>query len=137
MEIAQDHNRRVWDERVQQGLLHTRTARDDEFDDPAKAINSRGWIDGSLDGKQVLCLGGGGGLQAPLYAAAGATVTVVDISPEMLEQDGQVARERGLELHTIAASMDDLSMLANASFDLVTQPVSTCYVPNQIGRAHV
>ena len=48
----------------------------------------------------------------------------------MLEQDRRVARERGLELHTIAASMDDLPMLANASFDLVTQPVSTCYVPS-------
>ena len=130
MEIAQDHNRRVWDERVQQGLLHTRTARDDEFDDPLKAINSRGWIDGGLDGKHVLCLAGGGGLQAPLYAAAGAKVTVVDISPGMLEQDRLVARERSLEVQTISASMDDLSMLPNASFDLVTQPVSTCYVPN-------
>ena len=130
MEIAQDHNRRVWDERVRQGLLHTRTARDDEFDDPLKAINSRGWIDGALDGKHVLCLAGGGGLQAPLYAAAGAKVTVVDISPGMLEQDRLVARERGLEVQTIATSMDDLSMLPNASFDLVTQPVSTCYVPN-------
>ena len=69
-------------------------------------------------------------MQAPRYAAAGAEVTVVDISPEMLEQDRRVARERGLELHTIAASMDDLPMLANASFDLVTQPVSTCYVPS-------
>ena len=26
--------------------------------------------------------------------------------------------------------MDDLPMLANASFDIVTQPVSTCYVPS-------
>ena len=130
MEIAQDHNRRVWDERARQGLLHTRTARDDEFDDPLKTINGRGWIDGALDGKHVLCLAGGGGLQAPLYAAAGAKVTVVDISPEMLEQDRCVALERGLELQTVAASMDDLPMLANASFDLVTQPVSTCYVPS-------
>ena len=76
MELAKEHNRRVWDERVQQGRLHTRTARDDEFKDPLKAINGRGWISGGLDGKQVLCLAGGGGLQAPLYAAAGAIVTV-------------------------------------------------------------
>ena len=69
-------------------------------------------------------------MQAPLYAAAGAKVTVVDISPGMLEQDRLVSREHGLEVQTIAASMDDLSMLPNASFDLVTQPVSTCYVPN-------
>ena len=129
MELAQDHNRRIWDERARKGLLHPRTARDDEFAEPLKAINGRGWIDGGLDGKHVLCLAGGGGLQAPLYAAAGARVTVVDISPSMLEQDRRVADERGLELQTIVASMDDLPMLADSSFDLVTQPVSTCYVP--------
>ena len=125
MELTQDHNRRVWDERARKGLLHTRTARDDEFADPMKAINGRGWIDGGLDGKQVLCLAGGAGLQAPLYAAAGAKVTVVDISQAMLEQDRRVAGERGLDLQTIMASMNELPMLANASFDLVTQPVST------------
>ena len=69
-------------------------------------------------------------MQAPLYAAAGAVVTVVDISPEMIEQDKRVANERGLKLTALVGSMDDLSMLANASFDLVSQPVSTCYVPN-------
>ena len=108
----------------------TRTARDKEFENPLKAINGRGWITGGLEGKQVLCLAGGGGLQAPLYAAAGAVVTVVDISPEMIEQDKRVANERGLKLTALVGSMDDLSMLANASFDLVSQPVSTCYVPN-------
>ncbi len=128
MEVAQDHDRRVGDERVRQGLLHTRTARDDEFADPLKAINGWGWLDGGLDGKHVLCLAGGGGLQAPLYAAAGAKVTVVDISQKMLERDRQVADERGLELQTLATSMDDLPMLADASFDLATQPVSTHYV---------
>ena len=81
----QDHNRHVWDERVRKGLLHTRTARDDEFKNPLKAINGRGWITGSIKGKHVLCLAGGGGLQAPLYAAAGAHVTVVDISQEMID----------------------------------------------------
>ena len=130
MKLTRDHNRDVWDQRVRKGLLHTRTARDDEFNEPLKAINGRGWIDGRLEGKQVLCLAGGGGLQAPLYAAAGAKVTVLDLSPAMLEQDQRVASERGLDLKTIAASMDNMPMLANASFDIVTQPVSTCYVHN-------
>ena len=60
MEITQDHNRRVWDERARQGLLHTRTAPDDEFADPLKATNGPGRIDGGLDGKQVPCPRGGG-----------------------------------------------------------------------------
>ena len=44
VDLAQDHNRRVWDERVQQGRLHTRKACDKEFENPLKAINGRGWI---------------------------------------------------------------------------------------------
>jgi SAM-dependent methyltransferase len=55
-------------------------------------------------------------------------VTVVDISPAMLALDRQVAAERGLSLRTIQASMDDLAVLEAAGFDIVIQPVSTCYV---------
>jgi ubiquinone/menaquinone biosynthesis C-methylase UbiE len=65
-----------------------------------------------------------------LYAAAGAVVTVVDLSAEMLAIDRQVAAERGLSVRTVEASMDDLAALAAASFDIVVQPVSTCYVPD-------
>jgi SAM-dependent methyltransferase len=55
---------------------------------------------------------------------------VVDISAEMLALDRLVAAERGLEVRTVEASMDDLSMLPPASFEIVVQPVSTCYVPD-------
>ncbi len=65
-----------------------------------------------------------------MYAAAGALVTVVDISPEMLALDRVVAAQRGLEVRTVEASMDDLSALSAGSFDIVIQPVSTCYVPD-------
>jgi SAM-dependent methyltransferase len=75
-------------------------------------------------------LASGGGRQSALYAAAGAEVTVVDISPEMLLVDREVAAERGLAIRTVAASMDDLAALPAAGFDIVIQPVSTCYVPD-------
>lgn len=130
MDRVHEHNRRVWDDRARQRLAHTRTAACRELDDPLKAIDGRGWIGGSLKGRRVLCLAGGGGLQSVLYAAAGAEVTVADISPVMLEQDCLMAAERSLKVRTIETSMDDLSMLGDASFDMVTQPVSTCYVPD-------
>ena len=57
-------------------------------------------------------------------------MTVVDISPEMLALDRQVAEERGLNIRVVEASMDDLSALAAGQFDIVIQPVSTCYVPD-------
>lgn len=89
-----------------------------------------GWLGGDVRGKRLLCLAAGGGRQGPIYAAAGAVVTVVDLSPAMLELDRIVSEERQLKLRTVEASMDDLSSLADDSFDIVIHPVSTCYVPD-------
>jgi SAM-dependent methyltransferase len=125
-----DHNRRAWDTLVREGQRHTRPARDEDFKNPLAAVDASGWLGGSIRGRRVLCLASGGGRQSALYAAAGALVTVVDISPEMLALDRTVAAERGLEIRTVEASMDDLSALAAGSFDVVIQPVSTCYVPD-------
>ncbi len=108
---------------------HTKPARDDDLGDPAASIVDDPWLPNDLTGKRALCLAAGGGRQSALYAAAGAEVTVVDISREMLALDRQVAAERGLNIRVIEASMDDLSALASVEFDLVLQPVSTCYVP--------
>lgn len=127
---AHDHNRRAWDTLVREGQRHTRPARDEDFAHPLAAVDACGWLGPSIAGRRVLCLASGGGRQSVLYAAAGAQVTVVDISPEMLALDRAVAAERQLEVRTVAASMDDLSVLAADSFDIVIQPVSTCYVPS-------
>jgi SAM-dependent methyltransferase len=48
----------------------------------------------------------------------------------MLAVDRQVAAERGLEIRAVEASMDALSAFGQGVFDIVIQPVSTCYVPN-------
>jgi SAM-dependent methyltransferase len=129
------HNRRAWDALVRERQRHTKPARDDDFTDALAAINADGWLGATIAGKRVLCLAAGGGRQSALYAAAGAIVTVVDLSPAMLALDREVAAERGLNIRAIEASMDDLSMLDDAEFDVVVQPVSTCYVPD-IGRVY-
>ena len=109
---------------------HTTPAADADFADAFAAINADGWLGQSITGKRVLCLAAGGGRQSALYAAAGAMVTVVDLSPAMLALDREVAVERHLNIRAIEASMDNLSMLSAAEFDIVVQPVSTCYVPD-------
>jgi len=124
------HNRRAWDERVQRGDWHTETAREKDFLDPLAAVDDCGWLGGNVRGKRVLCLAAGGGKHSVLFAAAGAVVTVTDLSPRMLELDRRMAAERGVSVRTIESSMDDLSMLAESAFDVVIQPVSTCYVPD-------
>ena len=131
MTTPQEHNRQAWDARVRAGgPFHAAGAATRSLRNPLAAVDAAGWLGASIAGRRVLCLAGGGGRQSALYAAAGAQVTVVDISGEMLALDRQVAAERGLELRTVEASMDDLSALAPASFDIVIQPVSTCYVPD-------
>jgi SAM-dependent methyltransferase len=88
------------------------------------------WLrDEPLDGKALLCLGAGGGRQGPLHASAGALVTVVDISERQLDHD----RKAGLK--TLCTPMDKLDGLGSASFDLVVQPVSSCYVAD-LDRVH-
>jgi SAM-dependent methyltransferase len=111
------------------GSRFARVATDEELSRPLETLDGRGWLPASVKGLEVLCLAAGGGWQSTLYAIAGANVTVVDLSPEMLRQDVQEARRRDLAVRVFEGSMHDLSMLTDESFDIVHQPVSTCYVP--------
>ncbi len=124
-----ERNRSAWDQR----------AEDDRFagsavlpEDPAQAAAAIDpWIRAhGVAGRDLLCLAGGGGLHAPLYAIAGARVTVVDLSPQQLAHDRRFAQETGIEMRIVCQSIDDLSDLDDASFDFVVQPVSTCYLPD-------
>ena len=133
--MSHAHNRRAWDEMVAKGQRFTKPAPDEDFVDPLKKVDQLNWLGGDIRGKRLLCLAAGGGKHGPLYAAAGAVVTVLDISPGMLELDRQVAAERRLELKTVEGSMDDLGMFAAGEFDIVIHPVSTCYLP-QIGPVY-
>lgn len=132
---TQAHNRRAWDNRVKSNDRFTRPAADEDFIDPLKTVDAVGWLGGNIRDRRLLCLAAGGGRQGPLYAAAGAQVTVVDISPEMLQLDREVAGERKLNLQTVQTSMDDLTMFGAGEFDIVIHPVSTCYIPD-IGAAY-
>jgi SAM-dependent methyltransferase len=129
MSSAHDHNRRAWNQRARQGRRFARPAADGDLHDSLDQLDADGWL-GDLRGKRLLCLAAGGGRQSVQYALLGAEVTVVDISPEMLRIDREVAAERGLNVRTIEASMDDLAALRPASFEVVIHPVSTCYVPD-------
>lgn len=123
-------NQRAWNSLADSGSLFARTATDEECRTPLKSLDGRGWLPDSVAGLRVLCLAAGGGWQSILYAAAGAIVTVVDLSDSMLELDLRESRRRGYQVQTIRTSMEDLSMLGDESFDIVHQPVSTCYIPD-------
>lgn len=123
-------NRQAWNRMADDEHVLTRPASDKELQCPLQTVDAVGWLGGSIAGWQVLCLAAGGGRHGPLYAAAGADVTVVDLSPAMLAKDREMSREKRLVIRTVETSMDDLSMFAAATFDLVIHPVSTCYLPD-------
>lgn len=127
-DAAKKQNERAWDALARRQAALAKPASDEEFQSPLRTVDPLGWLGESIAGLTVLCLAAGGGRQSALYAAAGAKVTVVDISSEMLRLDRQVATERGFSIRAIQASMDALPMLVAGEFDLVIHPVSTCYV---------
>lgn len=124
-----EHNRRAWDQRVRDGQRFTRPLGIGDLQDPANTIDKWAAEEG-VRGKSVLCLAAGGGRQGPLYALAGADVTVVDFSAMQLDIDRQVAKEMKLNIRTVQTGMDDLRRFDDASFEMVIHPVSTCYVPD-------
>ncbi len=82
-----------------------------------------------MKGLDVLALACGGGQQAPVFAAAGANVTVLDNSPRQLDRDREVAEREGLQIKLVEGDMRDLSMFADESFDFIFNPVSNLFVP--------
>lgn len=97
---------------------------------PEKKVPQDWFPDFSSDCVEVLCLASGGGQQGPILAAAGAKVTVFDLSEGQLGQDRLVAEREGLELKTVQGSMTDLSAFQNNTFDLIVHPCSNVFVPD-------
>jgi len=95
---------------------------------PEKPV-PRAWFP-PLAGAGVLCLAGAGGQQAPILAAAGAHVSVLDNSPSQLAQDRAVAEREGLDLRCVLGDMRDLSAFPDRSFALVFHPCSNAFVPD-------
>lgn len=133
-------NSMAWDKKVEENAVYTMAVSSESIDkarggDWEITITAgkpvpRTWFPNSLEGLKVLCLASGGGQQGPILAAAGADVTVVDISKKQLEQDEMVAQREGLMLKTVFADMTDLSMFADGEFDLIVHPVSNLFVEN-------
>lgn len=134
------HNRAAWDREVDSDNEWTRPvgpevivrARAGEWSvvlighEPVP----REWFPADLASASVLCLASGGGQQGPVLAVTGATVTVFDNSPRQLARDAEVATREGLTIETVLGDMRDLSVFADATFDVVVNPVSNVFCPD-------
>lgn len=133
------HNEAAWD---QQALLQhdwskpvsaqlIAAAKEGQWDiHITKKPIPENWLPKNIQGKDILCLASAGGQQAPILAAAGANVTVFDISEKQLEQDRFVAKRDHLTLKTIQGDMCQLKGVSDSSFDYIIHPISNLYVSN-------
>lgn len=133
------YNRFAWDRNVAKNNPWTipvspetiQSARNGQWQiylTPTKPVPPDWFAD--LEGSQILCLASGGGQQAPILAATGAIVTVLDNSPKQLAQDRLVADREGLNITTIQGNMIDLSQFDHQTFDLIVNPVSNVFIPD-------
>jgi SAM-dependent methyltransferase len=81
-----------------------------------------------LAGLAILGLACGGGQQCPIFTALGADVTVFDLSAKQLETELIMAQRENYEIRMARGDMGKPWPFADASFDLVFNPVSNCYV---------
>jgi SAM-dependent methyltransferase len=136
---AVEHNRAAWDREVDSGNEWTVPVTSEEIARASAGDWSvvlightpvpRDWFPPTLHGLDLLGLASGGGQQGPVLAAAGARVTVLDNSPRQLARDAEVAQRDGLSVRTVLGDMRDLSEFADASFDIVFNPVSNVFCP--------
>jgi SAM-dependent methyltransferase len=83
-----------------------------------------------VSGKEVLCLASGGGQQSAVFGLLGARVTALDVTEGQLAGDRRCAEHYGYKITTVQGDMRDLTRFAPASFDLVYQAISLCFIPD-------
>ena len=110
-----DLNRAAWDQAVGEGknpytwvvsaeqIAAARQGQWSVFLSDCKPV-PREWFP-DLVGLKVLCLASGGGQQAPILAAAGAEVTLLDLSPGQMAQDRFLAQRDKLVIRIMGGDM--------------------------------
>ncbi|MBI5236750.1 MAG: bifunctional 2-polyprenyl-6-hydroxyphenol methylase/3-demethylubiquinol 3-O-methyltransferase UbiG [Deltaproteobacteria bacterium] len=74
---------------------------------------------GELAGKKTLDVGCGGGLLAERFAASGALVTGIDLSPIAIEAARKHAKESSLDIEYTVSSVEKLRQTRSVAFDIV------------------
>ena len=133
------HNEELWNKQAESHCAWSQPVSSETIEMARKGIWEvhitkkplpKDWLEQDIRGKDVLCLASAGGQQAPILAAAGANVTVFDISQGQLDQDALVAKRDKLSLKTIQGDMTSLDSIKDESFDYIIHPISNLYIPD-------
>jgi len=123
------HNRQRWNELAAAGVQYSQPWLDLDESKAREQVDPLGLL-GDLKGRPVLCLAGGGGQQSAAFGLLGASVTVFDLSDEMLARDRSAARHYGLDIATIQGDVRDMSTFQADRFDVVWQAHSLSFIPD-------
>ena len=93
---------------------------------PTKTVPQE-WF-GDIKGKKLLGLASGGGQQMPVFCAAGADCTVMDLSDRQLESERMVSEREGYAISMVKADMTERFPFDDETFDIIFHPVSNCYI---------
>ncbi len=93
---------------------------------PTKTVPHE-WF-GDIKGKKLLGLASGGGQQMPVFCAAGADCTVMDLSDRQLESERMVSEREGYAISIVKADMTERFPFDDETFDIIFHPVSNCYI---------
>lgn len=129
MDKIAKYNMERWKALVEANALFTRPALNLDIVSARKRLDPEGRL-GSLAGKDVLCLAGGGGQQSAAFALLGANVTVFDLSAAQLQQDAEAATHYGVNIKIVEGDMRDLSSFEKMAFDIVYHAYSLGFVPD-------
>lgn len=129
MDEVAEYNQARWKALAQANALFTRPKLDLDVESARKIVDPDESF-GDLNGKNVLCLAGGGGQQSAAFAVLGANVSVFDISAEQLEHDKEIAEHYQIEIKTFQGDMRNLECFEAASFDIVHHAYSLNFVPD-------
>jgi ubiquinone/menaquinone biosynthesis C-methylase UbiE len=110
-------NKERWDALVKANALFSRPWLSETKESALRRLDPSGLF-GSLKGKDVLCLAGGGGQQAVAFALNGSRVSVFDISEGQLQRDLEAARQYGYAASIVQGDMRELGAFDSASFDI-------------------
>lgn len=133
------YNQQAWDDEARKGNEWTVPVGEAEIAQarsgyphlvltPRKIVPASWYPD--LKTAKVLALASGGGQQVPMLAAAGAEVTVFDLSEEQLKRDKETCGKFNLSVQTVQGNMMDLSALPDNYFDFIFHPCSNCFAPD-------
>jgi len=123
------YNQERWNALVASGVEYSRPMM------TLNAVEARKLLDpynvmGMVEGKDALCLAGGGGQQSVAFGLLGAKTTVVDFSEAQLARDREALAHYGLHAGLFQMDIRDLSAFSSNSFDIVWHAYSINFIPD-------